>query len=212
MNISGRPAAAGLLILLLSLSPGVRQSATAQGQSAQAVPMDAPLKTRAKKKDLVARLHSVITQLMKEGDVPGLSVLLIRDGKVFWQQAFGVKNADTKEPVNDTTVFEAASLSKPVFAYAVLKFADSGKLDLDTPLVKYLPGAYVEDDARLNQITARMVLSHRTGFPNWRPRGGALKIHFTPGEKFSYSGEGFVYLQKVIEHMTGQPLDAFMKR
>ncbi|HEX8492765.1 MAG TPA: serine hydrolase [Pyrinomonadaceae bacterium] len=212
MKTPHRPVAVGLLILLLSLSTGVREIAIAQSKSVQAAPTDAALKTRVKKKELAARLESVIPQLMKEGDVPGLSVLLIRDGKVFWQRAFGVKNAETKEPVNDTTVFEAASLSKPVFAYAVLRLADSGKLDLDTPLVKYLPGAYVEDDERLNQITARMVLSHRTGFPNWRPRGGALKIHFTPGEKFSYSGEGFVYLQKVLEHMTGLSLDALMKR
>src|SRR5262249_27647344 len=64
----------------------------------------------------------------------------------------------------------------------------------------------------LNLITARIVLSHRTGFPNWRPQGQPLKIHFRPGEKFSYSGEGVVYLQKVVEHITGEPFDAFMKR
>jgi CubicO group peptidase (beta-lactamase class C family) len=212
MKTPGKPAVIGLLILSLSLLPGVRQAATEQEKPAQAKLYVAPLKTNVKKSELAARLESLIPQLMKEGDVPGLSALVIRDGKVFWQHAFGVMNADTKQPVTDTTVFEAASLSKPVFAYAVLKLADSGQFDIDTPLVKYLPGAYVESDERLNQITARMVLSHRTGFPNWRPRGGALKILFTPGEKFSYSGEGFVYLQKVIEHLSGQPLDAFMKR
>ena len=82
-------------------------------------------------------------------------------------------------------------MTKPVFAYAVLKLVDEGKLDLDTPLVKYLSGRYdVGDDPRLDQITARHVLSHRTGFPNWRPRGDkTLKIYFTPGDRFSYSGE-----------------------
>lgn len=212
MKTPRRPAVVWLLIFLLSLLPCLRQAATAQDKSAQAALTVAPLKSSVKKNVLAARLESVIPQLMSEGNVPGLSVLLIRDGKVFWQRAFGVKNADTKEPVTDTTIFEAASLSKPVFAYGVLKLADSGQFDIDTPLVKYLPGAYVESDERLNQITARMVLSHRTGFPNWRPRGGALKIFFTPGEKFSYSGEGFVYLQKVIEHLSNQPLDAFMKK
>jgi CubicO group peptidase (beta-lactamase class C family) len=212
MKTLSRPAVVRLLILSLSLLPCARQAAVAQDKSAPPKLLVAPLKTSVKKKELAARLESLIPQLMSEGDVPGLSVLVIRDGKVFWQRAFGVKNAETKEPVTDTTVFEAASLSKPVFAYGVLKFADTGQFDIDTPLVKYLPGAYVESDERLNQITARMVLSHRTGFPNWRPRGGALKIHFTPGEKFSYSGEGFVYLQKVIEHLTNQPLDAFMKK
>src|SRR6185503_6960860 len=91
---------------------------------------------------------------------------------------------------------------------------DSGKLSLDTHLTKYLPGRYdVGDDPRLDQITARRVLSHTTGFPNWRPRGDAsLKIHFTPGDRFSYSGEGFVYLARTIEHITGETLEAFMKR
>ncbi|HET9785558.1 MAG TPA: serine hydrolase, partial [Pyrinomonadaceae bacterium] len=71
----------------------------------------------------------------------------------------------------------------------------------------------VGDDARLNQITARRVLSHTTGFPNWRPRGDkTLKIYFTPGERFSYSGEGFVYLARVVEHITGEGLDVFMKK
>ncbi len=169
------------------------------------------LKTNVKKEELAARLESLIPQLMADGSVPGLSALLIHDNKVFWQHAFGVANAETKQPVTPDTVFEAASLSKPVFAYGVLKLADAGKLDLDTPLVKYLPGAYVENDERLNQITARHVLSHRTGFPNWR-RGDQLKINFTPGERFSYSGEGFVYLQKVVERLTGGPLDAFMQK
>lgn len=170
------------------------------------------LKTDVKKAELAARLERLIPQLLADGGVPGLSALLLRDNKVFWQRAFGVTNAETKQPVTPDTIFEAASLSKPVFAYGVLKLADAGKLDLDAPLVKYLPGAYVENDERLNQITARMVLSHRTGFPNWRRRGDQLKINFTPGERFSYSGEGFVYLQKVVERLTNGPLDAFMQK
>jgi CubicO group peptidase (beta-lactamase class C family) len=151
--------------------------------------------------------------LMAEGDIPGLSIALIRDASVAWSRGFGVKNSETKDPVDDNTVFEAASLSKPVFAYAVLKLVDNGKLSLDTPLTKYLPGRYdVGDDPRLDQITARRVLSHTTGFPNWRPRGDtSLKIHFTPGDRFSYSGEGFVYLARAMEHITGQTLEAFMK-
>lgn len=199
----------GLIIASLSLA-GLQ--AVAQDKSRQVSQSFAPLKKGVKKEEMAARLEKAIPQLMKDGDVPGLSMVLISDGKVFWQRGFGVENAQTKKPVDENTVYEAASLSKPVFAYGVLKLVDAGKLDLDTPLTKYLPGAYVENDERLNQITARMVLSHRTGFPNWRPRGGELKIYFKPGERFSYSGEGFVYLQKVVEHLTGEPLDAYMKK
>lgn len=181
---------------------------------AQTFESDVPLQTKVRRDALVARLERDIPQLMKEGDVPGLSIAVIRGGEVVWHKGFGVKNAETKEPVDDQTIFEAASLSKPVFAYAVMKLVESGQLDLDTPLNKYLPGAYdVGDDARLNQITARRVLSHTTGFPNWRPRGEkSLKIHFTPGERFSYSGEGIVYLAKTVEHITGEEFNAFMKR
>src|SRR6185503_5052130 len=162
----------------------------------------------------ITKLERLIPHLMSEAEVPGLAIALIRDSKVIWTQNYGVANTETKVPVSDATVFEAASLTKPVFAYAVLKLVDSGKLDLDTPLVKYLPGRYdVGDDARLDQMTARHVLSHTSGFPNWRQRGAAgLKIYFTPGDHFSYSGEGFVYLSKVVEHITGESTDAFVKR
>ena len=165
-------------------------------------------------KAAVTRLEQMIPNLMTEADIPGLSIALIRDSKLIWTQGFGVTNSETKAAVNSSTVFEAASLTKPVFAYAVLKLVDSGKLDLDTPLVKYLPGRYdVGDDPRIDQITARHVLSHTTGFPNWRPRGSqTLKIHFPPGHHFSYSGEGFVYLSRVVEHITGESTEAFVKR
>jgi CubicO group peptidase (beta-lactamase class C family) len=163
--------------------------------------------------EATSRLERDIPAMLKEADVPGLSIALIRNGEVTWQHAFGVKDAKTKEPVTDSTVFEAASLSKPVFAYAVMKLVDAGKFDLDKPLNQYLPGDYdVGPDERLAQITARRVLSHTTGFPNWRGRDTTLKIFFTPGEKFSYSGEGFVYLSKVIEHITGEQFNDFMKR
>ena len=152
-----------------------------------------------------------ILRLMKEGNVPGLSVAQIRNGRISWHRGFGVKNAHTKAPVSDNTVFEAASLSKPVFAYAVLKLVDNGKLELDKPLIDYLPEPYLADE-RVRLITARMALDHTTGFQNEVLPGRPLKIYFTPGEKFSYSGEGFLYLQKVVERITGERLDAFMAR
>lgn len=166
------------------------------------------------KEDLIRRLERLVPPLMAEADVPGLSAALVRGGELVWHRGFGVRHSETKEPVGDDAVFEAASLSKPVFAYAVLKLVDAGKLDLDAPVGKYLPGGYdVGDDPRLAQVTARRVLSHTAGFPNWRPRGEkALKIHFAPGERFSYSGEGFVYLSRAVERLTGERFDLFMRR
>ena len=136
--------------------------------------------------------------------IPGISVAVIKDSKVVYHRGFGVKNAATREPVTDDTVFEAASMTKPVFAYTVLRLVDRGVLDLDTPLYTYLPYEDIAHDDRYKLITARMVLTHRTGFPNWRT--GKLDIKFTPGTQVSYSGEGFVYLGKVVEHLTGKKL------
>ena len=158
-------------------------------------------------------LRSRIPGLMAQAGVQGVQVAVLNGGNTEWHASFGLANADTKAPVTDTSVFEAASLSKPVFAYAVLTLVDAGLLDLDTPISKYLPGRYnVGDDARLDLITPRHVLSHRPGFPNWRSGSDPLKIHFTPGDRFSYSGEGFVYLAAAVERITGQTLEAFMRR
>jgi CubicO group peptidase (beta-lactamase class C family) len=182
--------------------------ATALDLAAQNKAADTPLKAPDKK--TVAQLEKEIPESLLDATVPGMSIALIRDGKTYWAHGFGVEDVKTKQPVTEQTTFEAASLSKPVFAYGVLKLVDAGKLDLDTPLTKYLPQRYIEGDERLDKITARIVLSHRTGFRNWRGDGNALKIYFTPGEKFSYSGEGFVYLQKVVEQITGKKLNDYM--
>jgi CubicO group peptidase (beta-lactamase class C family) len=79
------------------------------------------------------------------------------------------------------------------------------------PLTKYDPKPFLVGDPRVELITARHVLSHTTGFQNWRSDKEPLKIHFTPGEKFSYSGEGYSYLQSVVTHLMGQPIEPFMK-
>jgi CubicO group peptidase (beta-lactamase class C family) len=156
------------------------------------------------------QLEKNIPELMKKDAVPGLAIAVIRGGKTTWVHAFGIKEATTGYPVTADTVFEAASLSKPVFAYGVLKLVEQGKLGLDVPLTTYLPKPFVAGDERLAKITARIVLSHRTGFPNWPADDGSVSIYFTPGERFSYSGEGYIYLQRVVEQITGKPLNEYM--
>ena len=188
-------------------------AAAQPNRSQQSRQSPTPLQANTTLARITSRLEGDFPALMKAADVPGLSIALVQDGKVAWVRAFGVKDSKSKAPVTDETVFEAASLSKPVFAYAVLKLVDAGQIDLDKPLNQYLPGDYdVGPDPRLSQVTPRRVLTHTAGFPNWRGQDVKLKIYFTPGEKFSYSGEGFVYLSKVIEHVTGEKLNDFMKR
>lgn len=160
---------------------------------------------------LAASVDRLVPALMSELHVPGVSVALIQDRKVAWSKAYGVKNASTKEPVTAETAFEAASMSKPIFALLAMQFVERGKLDLDRPLVEYGEEPFVPDLPARRLVTARMILTHTAGFPNWRPGGeerdGPLPLLFKPGSRYSYSGEGIFYLQRVVERIAGLPLD-----
>lgn len=157
-------------------------------------------------------LETLIPALMDSGAVPGLSMAIVNDTTIVWSRGFGVRSLETGEPVDESSVFEAASLSKPVFAYAVLQLVDQGLIDLDTPIAEYYAYEDIAYDERHTLITPRMVLTHSTGFPNWRPNRGQLAIDFEPGSEFSYSGEGFGYLQLAVMHITGEPLQELMER
>ena len=156
-----------------------------------------------------APVDALIRHLMAEGEVPGLSIAVIHRGRIASHQAYGLANAETRAPLTERTIFESASLAKPVFAYAVLKLVDAGVLDLDVPLQRYLPEPVA--DERMNLITARMVLTHTTGFQNEVMPGQTLAVHFTPGSRFSYSGAGFLYLERVVEHVTRKELTPLMR-
>jgi len=164
--------------------------------------------------DFADKCKTLVPQLQKRFHVPGVAMAMVRNGEIIWSGEFGVLNGQTREPVTATTRFEAASMSKPVFAYGAMKLVEAGKLDLDRPLVDYLNEPYLKGDDRHKKITARMVLSHRSGFPNWRKGGYSTKTQppapgFEPGTKQGYSGEGFTLLQKAVEEITAQTLDEF---
>jgi CubicO group peptidase (beta-lactamase class C family) len=173
----------------------------------------------AKKDGFSADLEISIPGIMEKALIPGLSIAVIQDGKLFWENGFGVKNCQTQDSVDNETVYEAASLSKPVFSYAVMKMIEKDELDLDKPLIEYVSDKYIEenflgrkiDDARFKVIAARHVLSHKTGFPNWRGQN-PLTIDFDPGDKFSYSGEGFEYLRNVVEKIKRESFENVIQR
>lgn len=150
-------------------------------------------------------IEAFIANQMLAHDVPGLSLALINDGEVVYHLVRGYADIDKNKNVTKRTIFEGASLSKPLFAYFIMSFVEEGKIDLDKPLYEYLPYEDIADDERYKKITARMVLSHTTGFPNWRAdhEGGKLFISFEPGSAFQYSGEGYQYLAKVLAHVLG---------
>ncbi|KAA3440050.1 serine hydrolase domain-containing protein [Rufibacter hautae] len=176
-----------------------------------------------------AALGRKIQELMQAAKVTGLAVAVFNQNKPVYQKTFGYKNAPTKEPIKATTNIYGASLSKAVFAVLVMKLVEEGKLDLDKPLQSYLPKPIydyapatkwqdhyqdLKQDSLYRQITARMCLSHTTGLPNWRwdEPDEKLRVKFKPGLRYSYSGEGLVYLQTVLEKMLGQNLEEMMQQ
>ncbi|MGN7863291.1 serine hydrolase domain-containing protein [Chryseobacterium sp. 22458] len=141
-----------------------------------------------------------IKNAMDSLQVQGMSIAIINNGKIVFNKGFGVTNIQSKKKVTPSTFFEAASLSKPVFALFALQLAKEGKLDINKPLFEYLPADNIEDE-RYKKITAKMVLSHTTGLPNWSETG-KMQLQSEPGEQFSYSGEAYVYLGKVIAKLS----------
>jgi CubicO group peptidase (beta-lactamase class C family) len=191
----------------------------------------------------ISAMDQFVKSQMDSLKLPGLSIAIINDGKVVYHRALGVTNVNTKEKadfchiplygpnantneqVDEYSIFEAGSLSKPLFAYFVMKMVDKGLLSLDTPLYKYLPYPDIAKDERYKLITARMALCHTSGFPNWRcwnPPDSSLHLNknelyikFTPGTNFSYSGEGYEYLAMVIahlNHLTLRTLDSLFQK
>jgi len=152
-----------------------------------------------------------LPRLMELAQLPGLGMGVIHGDRLVWQHYAGVANAMTKAPIAAGSIFPAASMGKQIFAYAVLQLVDEHHLDLDRPLKDYL-----SEDAptgeRGERITARHILSHSSGLPNWRSEGDQPLIPaFEPGTKFRYSGEGFYYLQRCVEKSTGMGCEQFMQ-
>jgi CubicO group peptidase (beta-lactamase class C family) len=150
-----------------------------------------------------------LPRLMRIAGVPGAAIAVVGGGRVAWSGSFGVKNILTRDPVREDTLFEAASMTKPVFAYVVMRLVDEKRLDLDKPLALYRRPANLGDDPNLERITARHVLGHSTGLPNWA--SGPLVTGSAPGSTYTYSGEAFIWLQLVVETIMGMGLGSVMQ-
>ncbi|WP_417476354.1 serine hydrolase domain-containing protein [Maricaulis sp.] len=161
----------------------------------------------------IAALDTSIQQLMEAEQVVGLAYALVDRGEVSHVAAFGYRNLEQAWPLETDTVMYGASLTKAAFAYFVLQLVDEGLIDLDTSIAEYLPRPLpdyaTEDDdwsdladqPQWRDLTARIILSNGTGFANfrWLEEDGRLRFHFAPGERQTYSAEGFYILQHVIE-------------
>jgi CubicO group peptidase (beta-lactamase class C family) len=152
-----------------------------------------------------------LPSLMEAVDITGISLAVIRHGEIEVLEAHGYADRAAQTPATTVTVFEAASLGKPVFAYLVLKLVDAGLLQLDEPLCDLAP-ALLQAGDHAASITVRHVLAHMTGLPNWRSAKRPLRCYFAPGKRFSYSGEGYAILQSAIERLTCETLDVLARR
>jgi CubicO group peptidase (beta-lactamase class C family) len=168
-----------------------------------------------------AIVDATVTRLMKSAEVTSVGIAIINDGKVAYLKSYGIRDKEKNLPLSEDSVMPAASFTKVAFAYMVMQLVGEKVLDLDKPVYQYLPKPLPEydeykdlgNDPRYKQITARMLLSHTSGFPNWRAfeDDGKLKIHFEPGSRYAYSGEGIVLLQLEVEAITKQPLRELMQ-
>jgi CubicO group peptidase (beta-lactamase class C family)/uncharacterized Tic20 family protein len=169
-------------------------------------------------------LTNKINLLMKNANVQGMAVSVFNANKVMYQKSFGYKDFENKIKLNDSTNIYGASLSKAVFSVLVMKLVEEGVIDLDIPLESYLPKKIYEytpetkwhddysalkNDSLYHKITARMCLNHTTGFANsrWFESDYQLRVNRAPGTRYSYSGEGFIYLQVVLEKLLGKNLE-----
>lgn len=155
---------------------------------------------------------ALVAKLAAEHHLGAVSVAVVQDARLAYTAVVG--EVAPGRPADSLTVFRGASLSKPVFAYLVLRLVDEGVVDLDAPVATLLKRPLMEyehyralaEDPRHRALTARRILSQQSGLPNWH-RGGPVPLLAEPGTQFGYSGEGYALLQLAIEERTGRSVN-----
>ncbi len=148
-----------------------------------------------------AALDRDLPGLMAKAKVPSVSVAQLKGGRVVMAAAWGAQSPGV--PATPDTLYNIASLTKPLTAEVILRLVSSGKLDLDESMARWWTDPDIAGDERTKALTARLALSHRSGFPNWRGKDG-LKFLRAPGAEWGYSGEGFDYVARYAEKKTGK--------
>lgn len=170
-----------------------------------------PLKAAEAAPPVPADFSERATRSLKDHGVPSVSIALIRGGKIVWTAAYGEQSPGV--PATPDTLYNIASMSKPISAEVVMRLAAQGKLSLDEPMSPYWVDPDIRQDPRHTRLTPRMSLAHRTGFANWRRETNkVLTFKFDPGTQTSYSGEGFEYVAKFTEMKMREPFDGLARR
>jgi CubicO group peptidase (beta-lactamase class C family) len=168
-----------------------------------------------------SKIDSTVTQLMQSARVTGVGIAIFHNGSIAYLKAYGLRDTEKNLPLTPDSVMTAASLSKAAFATMVMRIVQQRRIDLDKPIGEYLPKPLpdyprytdLRGDEQWQKLTLRILLSHTSGFPNWRAfeEDRKLHIHFDPGTRFAYSGEGIDLAQLVVETVTGKSIAALMK-
>ena len=150
--------------------------------------------------------RAAVNAWLKENKVPAIGIGIIRDGKLREVKVFGELTSGMPAPYD--TIFNVASLTKPVVTMLTLRLVSMGKWNLDEPIANYWIDPDVASDPRAKRLTTRHILGHQTGFKNWRWLEDSKKLtfHFEPGTSTDYSGEGFEYLRRALEKKFNKPL------
>ncbi|TPG85650.1 serine hydrolase [Brevibacillus laterosporus] len=178
--------------------------------------------------DFIERLDRIIAEYMDKESIPGLAVGIVKDKKIVYAKGYGVKNVDTKEPVNEHSLFHMASISKTFVATAIMQLVEEGRVNLDSYVTEYLPYFELRDE-QYRSITIRQLLSHTSGIPNdsnyeWdKPQYDEealeryvkgityMDLMWKPGERFGYSDTAFEILGDVISKVSGISFEQYMK-
>ena len=195
-------AAIGAMVLLVATAA---TAATAQRPKRQ-TPIPVPRAHDA----TVAMLDDSVPTWLARHHVPSMAIAYIDGGALRWTRTYGEQSAGV--PATDSTLYNVASLTKPVFTEVMLHLVAAKRLSLDEPMAQYWTDPDVADDPRHRALTPRLALSHRTGFPNWRPAKGKLAFKFDPGTGYEYSGEGFEYVRKFAERKLGASLNELARQ
>jgi CubicO group peptidase (beta-lactamase class C family) len=154
--------------------------------------------------ELKRQLDSSAPAWLKAADVPSVSVAYIEHGKVAWTAAYGEQSAGV--PATVSTMYNIASLTKPITAETILRLASKGKLSLDEPMSPFWIDPDIKGNPWADLLTPRIALTHQTGFANWRRMTNkVLTFKFQPGTQMGYSGEGYQYAAKFTENKIGVP-------
>lgn len=144
---------------------------------------------------------------LTERRIPSVSIAHVEDGQIAFAQAYGFQSAGV--PATTASLYNVASLTKPISAEVILRLASKGDLSLDAPMYHYWVDPDIAKDERHKLLTPRISLSHRTGFANWRREtNGVLAFKRNPGATFGYSGEGYEYVARYAEKKSGKGFEA----